>query len=145
MPGSHSLVRPFHKSVELMFDWNDLRYFLAVAREGSTLAAAKALGVSQPTVQRRLAALEETIDRKLVEHHPTGYRLTELGQALLPHAEDVERSVAAFQRQMLSAGEELSGTLRVTCPEGLASRFLAPVIESFRAKYPALRIDLIMT
>ena len=89
-----------------MFDWNDLRYLLAIAREGSTLSAAKALGVSQPTVQRRLAALEERIDRKLVEQHPTGYRLTELGTALVPHAEEVERSVAAFQRHVTSAGKE---------------------------------------
>ena len=128
-----------------MFDWNDLRYLLAIAREGSTLSAAKALGVSQPTVQRRLAALEERIDRKLVEHHPTGYRLTELGKTLLPHAVDVERSVEAFQRQLMSAGEDLTGTLRVTCPEGMASRLLAPVIEAFREKYPGLRVDLIMT
>lgn len=128
-----------------MFDWNDLRYFLAVAREGSTLSAAKALDVSQPTVQRRLAALEESVSRKLVERHPTGYRLTELGKALFPHAEDVERSVAALQRQMSSGGQELSGTLRVTCPEGMASRLLAPLIEAFQAKYPELRVDLIMT
>ena len=128
-----------------MFDWNDLRYFLAIAREGSTLSAAKALGVSQPTVQRRLTALEGRIDRKLVEHHPNGYRLTELGKTLFPHAEDVERSVVAFQRQLMSGGQELSGTLRVTCPEGMASRFLAPLIELFRAKYPELRVDLIMT
>jgi len=128
-----------------MFDWNDLRYLLAIAREGSTLAAAKALGVSQPTVQRRLAALEERIGRALVEHHPTGYRLTELGKALFPHAIDVERSVEAFQRQVISAGEELTGTLRVTCPEGMASRLLAPVIEAFREKHPELRVDLIMT
>lgn len=128
-----------------MFDWNDLRYLLAIAREGSTLSAAKALGVSQPTVQRRLAALEERIGRKLVEHHPTGYRLTELGKALYPHAVDVERSVEAFQRQLMSAGEELTGTLRVTCPEGMASRLLAPVIEAFRQKHPELRVDLIMT
>ncbi len=128
-----------------MFDWNDLRYLLAIAREGSTLAAAKALGVSQPTVQRRLAALEERIGRKLVELHPTGYRLTELGKVLFPHAVDVERAVDAFQRQVMSAGEELTGTLRVTCPEGLASRLLAPVIEAFRNKHPELRIDLIMT
>ena len=128
-----------------MFDWNDLRYLLAIAREGGTLAAAKALGVSQPTVQRRLAALEERIGRKLVEHHPTGYRLTELGKALLPRAVDVERSVEAFQRQLMSAGEDLTGTLRVTCPEGMASRLLAPVIEAFREKHPGLRVDLIMT
>ena len=128
-----------------MFDWNDLRYLLAIAREGSTLAAAKALGVSQPTVQRRLAALEERIGRKLVEFHPTGYRRTELGKVLVPHAIDVERSVESFQRQVISAGEELTGTLRVTCPEGVASRLLGPVIEAFREKRPELRIDLIMT
>jgi molybdate transport repressor ModE-like protein len=128
-----------------MFDWNDLRYLLAIAREGSTLAAAKSLGVSQPTVQRRLAALEERVGRQLVEHHPTGYRLTELGKVLIPHAIDVERSVEAFQRQVSSAGEELTGTLRVTCPEGMASRLLAPVIEAFREKHPELRVDLIMT
>jgi DNA-binding transcriptional LysR family regulator len=128
-----------------MFDWNDLRYLLAIAREGSTLSAAKALGVSQPTVQRRLAALEDRLDRKLVEHHPMGYRLTELGKTLLPHAAEVERSVQAFQRQLMSEGEELAGTLRVTCPEGMASRLLTPVIEAFHEKYPKLRIDLIMT
>jgi DNA-binding transcriptional LysR family regulator len=128
-----------------MFDWNDLRYLLAIAREGSTLAAAKAIGVSQPTVQRRLAALEERIGRKLAEHHPAGYRLTELGKVLLPHAVDVERAVEAFQRQVTSAGEELTGTLRVTCPEGMASRLLAPVIEAFRQKHPELHVDLIMT
>ena len=128
-----------------MFDWNDLRHFLAVAREGSTHAAAKALDVSQPTVQRRLAALEESVGRKLVERHPTGYRLTELGKALFPHAVNIERSVEAFQRQLMSEGKELTGTLRVTCPEGMASRLLAPVIETFREKYPELRVDLIMT
>src|SRR5262245_12378268 len=128
-----------------MFDWNDLRYFLAVAREGSTLSAAKALDVSQPTVQRRLAALEEAVGRKLVERHPTGYRLTELGKTLFPHAEDVERAVVALQRQLSSGGQELSGTLRVTCPEGMASRLLAPLVEAFQAKYPELRVDLIMT
>jgi DNA-binding transcriptional LysR family regulator len=128
-----------------MFDWNDLRYFLVVARGGSTLSAAKTLGVSQPTVQRRLSALEESIKQELVEHHQTGYRLTELGKTLLPHAEDVERSVMAFQRQSMSGGQELSGTLRITCPEAIASRLLAPMIESFRVKYPKLRVDLIMT
>jgi molybdate transport repressor ModE-like protein len=128
-----------------MFDWNDLRFLLAIAREGSTLAAAKTLNVSQPTVQRRLAALEASIRRTLVERHPTGYRLTEFGRKLLPHAEEVERSVAALRRQITSGGQDLGGTLRVTCPEGMASRLLAPLIESFRANHPELRVDLIMT
>lgn len=128
-----------------MFDWNDLRFLLAIAREGSTLAAAKALNVSQPTVQRRLAALEASVRRKLVERHPTGYRLSEFGKLLLPHAEEVERSVAALRRQIEAGGHDLGGTLRVTCPEGMASRLFAPLIESFRARHPGLRVDLIMT
>jgi DNA-binding transcriptional LysR family regulator len=96
-------------------------------------------------VQRRIAALEQSIRRELVERHPTGYRLTEFGKALVPHAEEVERSVAALGRQITSGGQELGGTLRVTCPEGMASRLLAPLIEDFRARYPELRVDLIMT
>ncbi|MCA8879872.1 MAG: LysR family transcriptional regulator [Rhodobacteraceae bacterium] len=128
-----------------MFDWDDLRFLLAVARHGSTLSAARALGVSQPTVQRRLTALEERIGATLVERHPTGYRLSELGRTMLPFAEDIERSFLAFERKLMSGGEELSGTLRVTCPEGTASRLLAPLIESFRARYPELGVELIMT
>ena len=74
-----------------MFDWNDLRYFLAVARQGSTLAAARALKMNQSTVQRRLAELERRLGRKLFTREPSGYRLTELGKEMLPHAERVER------------------------------------------------------
>ncbi len=73
-----------------MFDWNDLRYFLAVARHGSTLAASRALGVNQSTVHRRLAELERRLGTPLATRHPTGYRLTEFGTALLPHARSVE-------------------------------------------------------
>lgn len=143
---SNEFVRLLDKSVEpAMFDWNDLRYLLAVAREGSTLSAAKALGVSQPTVQRRLTALEERIGSALVERLPTGYRLTELGRTMLPYAEDIERSFLAFERRLMSGGQELRGTLRVTCPEGAASRLFAPLIESFRARYPELGVELIMT
>jgi hypothetical protein len=63
-------------------DRNDLKHFLAVARNGSTLAAAKALGTSQSTVHRRLQELEKRLGRSLIKRHPTGYRLTELGGAL---------------------------------------------------------------
>ena len=66
-----------------MLDWNDLRYFLAVARDGSTLAAARALRVSQTTVARRIAALEEAIGIHLFEKRQAGYSLTPVGQGLL--------------------------------------------------------------
>ena len=74
------------------FDWDDLKHLLAVARHGSTLAAGRALGVDQSTVQRRLVELERRIGQSLVQRQPTGYRLTEFGLEMLPFAEAVERS-----------------------------------------------------
>jgi DNA-binding transcriptional LysR family regulator len=128
-----------------MFDWNDLRHFLAVARTGSTIAAAKALGWSQSTIQRRLARLEQQLGCKLVERHPTGYRLTGLGEDLRPYAEEVEEAVAVFERHLASSDKRLSGTVRVTCPEGLVDPLLTPLIDAFQARFPGLRVDLIVT
>lgn len=126
-----------------MFDWNDLRYFLAVAREGSTLAAAKVLRVSQPTVQRRLAMLEKAIGRALVERHPTGYRLSELGRELLPKAERIEAEVASFKRHLNASGKEVTGTVRITYPEANI-RLLKPVFDRLRARHPGLRIEVLV-
>ena len=129
-----------------MFDWDDLRHFLAVARHGSTLAAAKALGVNQSTVQRRLAELERRIGRPLVIRHPTGYRLTELGEALRPEAEAVENAVIAFERRLAAAGQEITGTLRVTCPEPLVIRMTAStLVDRFYERYPGLRVEFVMS
>jgi DNA-binding transcriptional LysR family regulator len=128
-----------------VFDWNDLRFFLAVARTGSTIAAAKALGVNQSTVQRRLAVLEERIGCKLVERHPTGHRLTALGQELLPRAVGVEEAIAALERCLQASNKSLSGTIRVTCPEALVSPLVRPLVDAFQTQYPLLQIDLIVT
>jgi DNA-binding transcriptional LysR family regulator len=126
------------------FDWNDLRYFLAVARTGSTIAAAKLLGVNQSTVQRRLAVLEEAVGRKLVERLPSGYRLTSFGDELRPHAEAVEVAVANFDRRIAAADTAPSGTVRLTCAEGMAYRFIPRMLDVFHARYPGLRVDLII-
>jgi DNA-binding transcriptional LysR family regulator len=129
-----------------VFNWDDLRYFLAVARAGSTLAAAKALGTSQSTVHRRLAELEARIGRSLVTRKPTGYRLTELGEHLLPFAERVEEASATFERQLLATNSELTGTIRVTCASTLADRLArSPLIDAFHARYPDLRVELVIT
>lgn len=72
-----------------MFDWNDLKYFLEVARRGSTLA--KTLGVNQSTVHRRLSELEKQFGHRLVVRQPAGYRLTELGRDVVAHVERVKR------------------------------------------------------
>ena len=129
-----------------MFDWNDLRYFLAVARAGSTLAAAKALGTSQSTVHRRLAELETRIGRPLVTRHSTGYRLTELGEHLLPYAVRAEEAMRAFERNSIAADQDLTGTVRVTCASTLADRLAqSPLIDAFHTRYPGLRIELVIT
>ena len=73
-----------------MFDWNDLRYFLAIAHQGSTGAAARALGVNQSTVQRRLRTLEKGLGCVLAERHAAGYRLTAHGQILLTSITNVK-------------------------------------------------------
>jgi molybdenum-dependent DNA-binding transcriptional regulator ModE len=82
-----------------MFEWDDVKYFLAVARHGSTLAAAKALNLSQSTVQRRVTELERKLGRGLVKRHATGYRLTEFGEEMLPYAEQIERAALAFEQR----------------------------------------------
>jgi DNA-binding transcriptional LysR family regulator len=105
-----------------MFDWDDLKYLLAVARHRSTIAAGKALGLSQSTVHRRLAELERRLGRQLVTRHTTGYRLTEFAEGLLPHAERIEAAVDDFERQVTGAAREVTGVIRVTCPEPIVYR-----------------------
>src|SRR5687768_18092426 len=105
-----------------MFDWNDLRYFLAVVRHGSTVAAARALGINQSTVQRRLAELERRIGRPLVTRQPSGYRLTELGREMVAPAERVEQAVLALEQQLTVLTRDASGVLRVACPEPIVYR-----------------------
>jgi len=129
-----------------VFDWNALKYFLAFARKGSTLAAARVLGVSQSTVHRRLAELEKRLGRSLLERDLTGYRLTELGEELRPFAEQVEEAVAAFERHLISSDKAFTGTIRVTCPTTVADRLLrTPLIDAFHARYPGLRVELVMS
>ena len=86
-----------------MFDWNELRTFLAVARGGSALAAAKALAINQTTAARRIEALEQAVGLKRVERGQAGSRLTEAGQALIIEAEAVERAAEGIAHQARSA------------------------------------------
>lgn len=127
-----------------MFDWNDLKYFLAVARHGSTIAAAKALKTSQSTVQRRLVELEKRIGHRLVQRHATGYRLTDFGEELRPFAEHIESSIHEFERHIGDGARDQSGVIRVTCPEPIVQR-MTPLIERFHARYPKLRVEFVMS
>jgi len=129
-----------------MFDWNDLKYFLAVARNGSTLAAARSLRLSQSTVHRRILELERQLGEQLVTRHPAGYRLTELGDKLCGYAERIEQSVLDFERQASAWGKEVRGTVKVTCPEEVGSRLLASgLIDKFNERYRALRVEFVLS
>lgn len=129
-----------------MYDWNDLRYLLAVARHGSTLAAAKALRVNQSTVHRRLVALERALDCSLVERHPTGYRLTDIGKRLHAQAERVEQEAITLERHAASSDKGMVGCIRMTCSTAVGQRLMTSgLIESFKARHPGLTVELVMT
>jgi DNA-binding transcriptional LysR family regulator len=130
----------------IKFQWGDLQHFLAVAHQGSTLAAGRALGVDQSTVQRRLAELERQIGQSLVQRQPTGYRLTEFGQEMLPFAESVENAVLAFERQIQTLGGEATGVIRMTCPEPIVNRITQTgMLDRFHARHPALKVQFVMS
>lgn len=127
-----------------MFDWDDLKPFLAVARHGSTMAAARALRVDQSTVQRRIAELERRVGQPLVERRPSGYRLTAYGEELRPLAEAVEQQVAALEHRIRTTSRELNGIVRLTCPEPLVRRIMqSPLLDHLQAVHPRLRIEFV--
>lgn len=129
-----------------MFDWNDLRYFLAVARQGSTLAAARSISKSQSTVHRRLGELENKLERALVKRHPTGYRLTPFGIAMLPYAEEVERAVLMFEEHQASLEREETGLIRLTCPEPIMYLITkSGLLDKFHTLYPELRVEFVLS
>jgi len=127
-----------------MFDWNDARHFLAVARSGSTLTASRTLKVSQPTVARRIAALEAALGLSLFERRQAGYRLTGDGEALLPAAEAVEQGAIALAEGAAARAGTLEGVVRLTCNE-MSAPALNPLIGALRDAYPGIRVDVIAT
>jgi DNA-binding transcriptional LysR family regulator len=128
-----------------MFDWNDLKAFLAVARGGSTLAASKALGVNQTTVARRIESLENDLGFKLFERGQTGSRVTEAGQSLIAEAENVERAAIRFANHAASQMRGVSGALRLTTNELVANTMVIPALGAFRQIHPDVQVDLVIT
>ncbi len=129
-----------------MFEWDDVKYFLAVARHGSTLAAAKALKLSQSTVQRRITELERRLGRELVKRHATGYRLTEFGEEMLPFAEQIERAALAFSQRKATIDRGEAGLIRVACPEPIVYRIMqSGLLDRFHARHPNLRVEFVMS
>jgi DNA-binding transcriptional LysR family regulator len=127
-----------------MFDWDDLRHLIAVSREGSTLAAARTLGVNQSTVHRRLTELEKGIGLTLMKRYPSGYRLSELGEALIDHVLAVETAVATLEQKVQALKLDLKGVIRLTCPEPTVPRIMATgLFDRFHARYPELQVEFV--
>lgn len=128
-----------------MFDWDDLRIFIAVARSGTTLGAARELGISQPTIGRRIARFEKVGGITLFDRERTGYRLTEAGREILPLAEQVERDVDTIGKALAARSRRLAGTIRVTAAEPVANLFLAPAVLAFQQTHPDVEIQLLIS
>ena len=127
-----------------MLDWNDLRYFLGVAREGSTLAAGRALRVSQTTVARRIAALEQALGFPLFDKRQAGYALTPAGEGLLERAQQVEASATAFSDAAAAHGRELRGTVRITSEDIYGTGLISPLLRDLHDLHPEIMIELDM-
>ena len=111
----HELVARQPRPARGAMDWDDVRVFLAVAREGSMRAAGRALGLSQPTIARRLTAFEATFGGpSLFDRLPEGLRLNAAGEQLVAAAESVEDAVLTLERRRAAASPILSGTVRVS-------------------------------
>ena len=125
-----------------MLDWNDLRYFLGVADHGSTLAAGRALRVSQTTVARRIAALETAIGLPLFEKRQAGYTLTPAGEDLLARARQVDVAANAFVEAASAQVRDVSGKVRITTQEIFAVSLLAPMLRELHERHPEILIEL---
>lgn len=123
-------------------DWTDLRYLLAVHRARTLSAAARRIGCNQTTVGRRLDALEASLGARLFRRTPEGFFLTPEGERALAHAERMEEEVMSVEREISGHDEKPEGVVRLTTTDAVGSRFLAPRLGAFRARYPAIELQL---
>jgi DNA-binding transcriptional LysR family regulator len=126
-----------------MYDWDDVKLFLGVARAGSTLAAARGLGVNQTTVTRRLAALEQALGLVLFERSPRGYALTAHGRALVQYAEAVEVAAARVQTEATRLARDLTGSIKLTATHPIMRHLVGPVISAYRAVHPEVTFEIL--
>ena len=124
-----------------MFDWDDLRVFIATARAGSSAKAARALGIDASTVNRRIAGLESALKAKLFVRTQAGLQLTATGARLLDAGADAETAMVAAAR--IGRPDIIAGTVRISASEGFGGAILAPGLPALRRRHPGLYIELI--
>lgn len=125
-----------------MYDWNDLRFFLELSRRGRLISAARKLHVDHTTVSRRIAALEKDLNARLFDKSPRGYQLTDAGLRLLPYAEHIESQSNQLYQELSGKDARLSGTVRLSAPEGLSAHIIAPQLGAFRKQHPDIELEL---
>src|SRR5438874_9784966 len=125
-----------------MIDWDDVRYFLAVARGGSVRAAAERLEVNHSTVLRRIAQLEERLGAQMFEKLPSGYQLTAAGEEVLEFAEQMEASSHQLETRVFGRDQSVRGLLRVTLPPPLATHLLMPDFADFARLHPDIEMEV---
>lgn len=124
-------------------NWDDVRIFLAVARAGQILGAAKRLDLNHATVSRRIVALEEALKAKLFRRLTTGSELTPAGERFFIVAERLEAEMIAARAEIADEGDEISGTVRIGAPDGFGVAFLAPRLGALTAQHRELKIQLV--
>ena len=124
-------------------EWSDIRVFLAIVRGGSLGAAARSVGSTQPTMGRRLRALEQAIGSSLFQRTPAGLVLTDEGAAMLDHAERIEAEVLGIERRLIGQTQQLQGSLRITSSDWFGLHMLTPVIAEFSQANPGVDIELL--
>ena len=126
-----------------MIDWDDIRYFLAVARGGSVRAAAGRLGVNHSTVLRRIAQLEERLGAHMFERLPSGYRLTAAGEEVLELAGQMEASSHQLETRVFGRDQGVRGPLRVTMAPTVATHLLMPDLADFARLHPDIEMEIL--
>ncbi|MEP9372777.1 LysR family transcriptional regulator [Mesorhizobium sp. KR1-2] len=124
-------------------NWDDVRIFLAVARAGQILGAARRLELNHATVSRRIAALEEALKTKLFRRLTTGSELTAAGERFLDFAERMEADMITARAEVAGEGDDVSGTVRIGAPDGIGVAFLAPRLGALTALHRDLKIQLV--
>lgn len=123
-------------------DWDHTRIFLAVARSGQLLAAARRLGLDQATVTRRINGLERDLGVKLLERSPTGSTLTAAGERFLESAERIESEMLRAQSALTDSAVSIAGTVRIGAPDGVGTWYLLPRLAPLLAEHPELHVQL---
>jgi DNA-binding transcriptional LysR family regulator len=137
------MLQKRRRDILIMFDWDDLRIFLSVARARKIAPAARALGIDATTIGRRLARLNHALEAELFEVSGGERSLTERGQALFRHAETVESATLAAMEEVTGESRSLTGQVRLSIAEGFGAWVLAPGLADFHARNPGIRLDLI--